>query len=144
VLRAIRIDNATRSLHTECPLYAADFVIGSVGLSSQAVCADTPVTLGVSARRRTLRACHHARIRCPGVNPLPPDRARERSRARQPGEYPSQGPEAADSLVNPAWILALRRFGTINAAHARLAPPKTPPASAAAGRRLRDGVRQAP
>jgi len=50
VLRVIRIDNATRSLHTECPLYAADFVIGSVGLSSQTVCADTPVTLEISTR----------------------------------------------------------------------------------------------
>jgi len=76
--------------------------------------------------------------------PLTSDRAARRSRARQPGENPAYGPEAADSLVNPAWILALRRFGTINAAHARLAHPKTPSASAAAGRRLREGVQQAP
>jgi hypothetical protein len=69
VLRVIRIDNATRSLHTECPLYAADFVIGSVGMSSQTVCADTPVTLEISTRLMALRACHHARTRCPGVNP---------------------------------------------------------------------------
>lgn len=69
MLRVIRIDNATRSLHTECPLYATDFVIGSVGLLSQTVCADTPVTLEISARLGALRACHHARTRSPGVNP---------------------------------------------------------------------------
>jgi hypothetical protein len=69
VLRVIRIDNATRSLHAECPLYAADFVIGSVGLSSQTVCADTPVTLEISTRLMALRACHHARTRNLGVNP---------------------------------------------------------------------------
>ena len=69
MLREIRIDNATRSLHTECPLYAADFVIGTGSLSSQTVCADTPVTLEISTRLRALRACHHARTRCPVVNP---------------------------------------------------------------------------
>lgn len=69
MLRVIRIDNATRSLHAECPLYAADFVIGSVGLSSQTVCTDTPVTLEISTRLRALRACHHARTRNLGVNP---------------------------------------------------------------------------
>ena len=69
VLRVIRIDNATRSLHTECHLYAADFVIGSVGLSSQMVCADTPVTLEISTRLRALRACHHARTQSLDVNP---------------------------------------------------------------------------
>ena len=69
MLRAIRIDNATRSLHTECPLYAADFVIGTGSLSSQTVCADTPVTLEISTWLRALRACHHARTRNLGVNP---------------------------------------------------------------------------
>ena len=69
MLRAIRIDNATRSLHTECPLYAADFVIGTGGLTLQTVCADTPVTLEISTRLRALHACHHARTRNLGVNP---------------------------------------------------------------------------
>ena len=69
MLRVIRIDNAIRSLHTECRLYAADFVIGARGLSSQTVCADTPVTLEISTRLRALRACHHARTRNIGVNP---------------------------------------------------------------------------
>jgi len=68
-VRVIRIDNATRSLHTECPLYAADFVIGSFGVTSQTVCADTPVTLEISSRLRALRACHQARTRKLGVNP---------------------------------------------------------------------------
>ena len=68
-MRAIRIDNATRSLHTECPLYAAGFVIGTGGMSLQTVCADTPVTLEISTRLRALRACHHARTRNLGVNP---------------------------------------------------------------------------
>jgi L-2-hydroxyglutarate oxidase LhgO len=69
VLHGIRIDKATRTLHTEYPVDTADFVIGSAGLSALAICTDTAVTMQVGSRCGAPRACQQVRTAAASVNP---------------------------------------------------------------------------
>jgi L-2-hydroxyglutarate oxidase LhgO len=68
VLHGVRIDKATRTLHTECPVNAAGFVIGTAGLSALAICADTAVTMQVGSRCGAPRACQQVRTAAASVN----------------------------------------------------------------------------
>jgi hypothetical protein len=69
VLRVLRIDKATRFLHTECPVDTADFVIGSAVLSALTFCADTAVTMQVDSRSGAPCACQQVRTAAASVNP---------------------------------------------------------------------------
>ncbi len=65
----LRIDKATRSLHAECPVDTADFVIGTAVLSPLTFCADTAVTMQVGSRCGAPRACQQVRTAAACVNP---------------------------------------------------------------------------
>jgi len=69
VLHGVRIDKATRSRHTECPVDTADFVIGTGDLSEQTICADTPVTMQAGSHCGAPGACQHGRTAAASVNP---------------------------------------------------------------------------
>jgi hypothetical protein len=101
------------------PPQCGRFRIGSVGLSSTRRSALTvSVTLEI-ARPAEGASCVSPRSHPKWPASTPDVGSRRAPVPRSPAmRVPRLGPEAADSLVNPAPILALRRFGTINAAHA--------------------------
>jgi len=69
--------------------------------------------------------------------PRAPDRRASLRRGCRTPECSGSGPEAADSLVNPACRLAVRCFGKINPAHSRLPNRKSPPSRGGPIGRLR-------
>ena len=69
MLHGIRIDKATRTLHTEYPVDTADFVIGTACLLPLTFCTDTAATMQVGSRCGAPRACQQVRTAGAHVNP---------------------------------------------------------------------------